>query len=96
VAPKPKEDEMNALVVISIAVVAIIWVVSIVDIVRRRMDAKHTAAWVLLVVVLPVLGSFIYWVQRPATPEEVEQTVGAQADLRRERGARRAGDTRLY
>ncbi len=47
---------------IIIGVVAM-WVATVVDLVRRRhsMSAGKLAAWVILVLVLPVLGSAVYF-----------------------------------
>jgi NADH:ubiquinone oxidoreductase subunit 6 (subunit J) len=84
--------------VLSLVAVAvlIIWVISIFDIVRRRLDLKQTAGWSLLVVLLPVVGSLIYWTQRPPTSAEVREGLGAEADLRHARQRRSGGGTRFY
>lgn len=43
--------------------ILILWVFTIVDIVRRRhsRSAGQTAAWTLLVLILPVVGTIIYF-----------------------------------
>jgi type VI protein secretion system component VasK len=43
--------------------VLIIWVLTIFDIIKRRHErpGAKTAAWVLLVLILPVLGSITYF-----------------------------------
>jgi hypothetical protein len=43
--------------------VLIMWVVAVVDIIRRRHNrtAGKTAAWILIVLILPVLGTIIYF-----------------------------------
>ena len=43
--------------------ILILWVFTIVDIVRRRhsRSAGQTAAWTLLVLILPVVGTVIYF-----------------------------------
>lgn len=43
-------------------VVVALWVFAIVDIVRRRhsMSGGKLAAWLILVLVLPVFGTFVY------------------------------------
>ena len=47
------------------------WVVALVDIVRRRSALRRgqLAAWVLIVIILPVLGTILYFVigRRPET-----------------------------
>jgi hypothetical protein len=87
---------VSVLIAIAGVVVVAVWIVSIVDIVRRRPGRAQTAGWILLVVLVPILGSFVYWLMRPPTRDEVEETVGAQADLRRERAERLPGETRFY
>jgi len=67
----------------------IVWVISIVDIVRRHLGAKRTAAWILIVVILPVVGSLVYWAMRRPSAEEVQRTADAQRDRRSEAGRRR-------
>jgi hypothetical protein len=44
-------------------VVVIAWVVAIVDIVRRRhvRTGASTSAWILLVLILPVVGTLLYF-----------------------------------
>jgi hypothetical protein len=63
-------------------VVAIIWILTIVDVVRRHLGAKQTTAWIVIVIILPVLGSIIYWAMRKPTPDEIEKSVAADAELR--------------
>jgi hypothetical protein len=45
-------------------VAAVAWVVALVDMVRRRsaMRRGQLAAWVLMVIILPVLGTILYFV----------------------------------
>jgi multisubunit Na+/H+ antiporter MnhG subunit len=73
----------------------VIWVISIVDIVGRHLSAKHTAAWILIVVLLPVVGSVVYWAMRRQSAEEVQRQVDAQRDLRSE-AERRPFDSRQF
>ena len=44
--------------------VVIVWVFSVVDIFSRHLDRKQTLAWLLIVVLLPIAGSVLYWVVR--------------------------------
>ena len=47
-----------------LALVAVVaWVVALVDIVRRRHElaSKQLVAWILLVVILPVVGTVLYF-----------------------------------
>jgi hypothetical protein len=65
------------------AALVAIWVITIADIVRRRMGAGRTSAWLLVVVLLPFVGAVLYWALRQSTPGDIEQQVGAQAEMRR-------------
>jgi hypothetical protein len=73
----------------------IVWTLSVVDIVRRQMGLQRTAAWLLLVVLLPFIGSVIYWWQRKPTAEEIQHQAEAAADFQRE-ADRRGYDSRRY
>ena len=64
--------------------VAIIWVITLIDLFRRHLGAGPTAGWVLLVILLPFVGAIIYWVVRKPSTQEVEQYVGVDQRLRRE------------
>jgi hypothetical protein len=74
--------------VIAVAV-AIVWVLTAVDIFRRHYSAGATVGWLVLIVVLPFVGSVIYWLVRKPTAAEAEQVYEAQADVRRSAGSRR-------
>ena len=87
---------MSLLVALGAAIVLIVWVASVADIIKRDMDAMHTAGWILVVVLLPVLGSLLYWAMRRPTDAELSATVGARADLRGKRPDPPGGGTRLY
>ena len=58
--------------------VVVIWIVSVVDIIRRRhmRTGAKTAAWILLVIMLPVLGSITYFlvngVASPGAPRDTD------------------------
>ncbi|HEY7198368.1 MAG TPA: PLDc N-terminal domain-containing protein [Gaiellaceae bacterium] len=49
-------------------IVVILWVATIVDIIRRRhsMSPVAIAAWLIIVLVFPVLGTIIYFLGRGA------------------------------
>jgi Phospholipase_D-nuclease N-terminal len=68
-------------IVISIAVL-IIWGISVYDIFRRHLGPGRTAAWLLIVIILPFIGSLVYWAMRPASPDELEAYAGADRELR--------------
>jgi hypothetical protein len=60
-------------------------VISIVDIVKRRPSGWATAGWIAVVLVLPFVGSIVYWAVRPTSRREVEQAYLAQTDVNRRR-----------
>jgi len=71
-------------IIIAVAVL-VAWLLGIVDIFRRHLDAKHTVAWLLLVLILPIVGTILYWVLRPPDPGDLERTEAAQRDRRQDR-----------
>ena len=72
--------------------VAIVWVISLVDIFRRRLGAGRTAAYVLLIVILPLVGSLIYWGLRKPEAGDAEHTEAAER-ARRDEARRRPFDS---
>ena len=49
----------------AIAVVAaIVWLVTISDLVRRHLGTSRTVAWLLIVLIVPLLGAALYWALR--------------------------------
>jgi Phospholipase_D-nuclease N-terminal len=79
---------MSLLWIIVLSLLALVWVLSVVDIVRRHYPGWTTAGWIALVVILPVVGSVIYWFSRKPTGDEAEQQYLADADRRHSAGAR--------
>lgn len=71
-----------------VTVVAVVWVLSLVDVFRRGYSGWTMAGWIALIIVLPLLGSVIYWSLRKPTPAEVEAQTLAEADLRRSAAGR--------
>jgi hypothetical protein len=47
------------------AVAVVAWLVAIVDLVRRRgeLESRQLMAWVLIVIILPVVGTILYFVR---------------------------------
>jgi cytochrome bd-type quinol oxidase subunit 2 len=62
--------------------VLVIWVITIVDVFKRRYSTWTTVGWIALVIVLPFIGSLIYWFVRKPTQHEVEEQALAEAALR--------------
>jgi len=69
--------------VIAVALL-IVWALSLYDIVRRHLGAKRTAAWILIVVILPVVGSIFYWVMRKPEPGDAQHKYEADRSRREE------------
>jgi hypothetical protein len=80
---------------IAIAVaLLIVWVITIVDIVRHHLGAKQTAGWLLLIVILPFIGAIVYWATRKPEAGEAEYFAGADAQRRYEAQQRPFDSTR--
>jgi hypothetical protein len=79
------------LATIGVALV-IVWVITVVDIVRRHLGAKQTSAWLLIVVLLPFVGALAYWVLRKPEPEDAARVAAAQRD-RHDQAQRRSFDS---
>ena len=77
---------MTFIWIVVACVLAVVWVLSIVDILRRRYPTGTTIGWIALVLVLPFLGSVIYWLARKPTQAEVEAAYLAESDFRRGSG----------
>ena len=59
-----------------------IWLCGIVDIVRRDLGRGTKAAWILIVVLLPVLGTILYFVLRKPSDKEIAEAQAAAQDLK--------------
>jgi uncharacterized membrane protein YqjE len=68
---------------IVIILVAIVALLSLVDIIRSRYSLGATVGWAVLVVVLPLIGSIIYWSLRKPSQRDLEQQYAAQSELHR-------------
>ena len=64
--------------------VAIIWVITLVDLFRRHLGAGPTIAWLALVILLPFVGAIIYWIVRKPTTDEVDHYADVERDMRHE------------
>ena len=42
-------------------------VISLIDLARKKLSGTPLALWVLIICVVPVLGSMAYWIVRPTT-----------------------------
>ena len=79
---------MSVLWITVFCLVALVWILSVVDIVRQHYSGSTTVAWIALVLVLPIVGSIIYLFVRKPGREDAEQQYLAEADRRRSAAAR--------
>ena len=63
-------------------IVLAVWVISIVDIIGSHLDRGKTAAWLLIVILLPLIGSALYWALRKPSRDEVEYQAESERALR--------------
>jgi NADH:ubiquinone oxidoreductase subunit 6 (subunit J) len=73
---------MELLWIVIAVLLAIVVVITIVDIVRRPYSGWATAGWVVLVIVLPFVGSLIYWATRKPSRHDVDEAYLTQEDMR--------------
>lgn len=71
--------------------VAVAAIITIVDVVRRHYSGWATAGWIVLAVILPLVGSVIYWAQRKPTRQEADEHYMAEMDLRRTARRKQSG-----
>ena len=69
----------------------VVWVIGVVDIVRRPLSRQATAAWLIVVLVLPLIGTLIYFLLRKPTQEELRLHQAAAAEHVDRRGDRGPG-----
>jgi phospholipase D-like protein len=56
----------------------IVWVIGIFDILRSPLARSTKAAWILIVLILPVIGTVVYFATRRPTAKEIEQIQAAR------------------
>lgn len=61
----------------------IVWAVGVFDIVRRDLSGSATAAWILIVILLPLVGTLVYFLMRKPTEKEIRDAEAAAAEQRR-------------
>jgi hypothetical protein len=71
----------NTLGGILLVFIAIAWVMGLWDVVFKRHDltTAKRLAWILLIVVLPIIGTFVYFAVRPTLPQEAEKIIASRA-----------------
>ena len=64
-------------------ILLVIWVFTIVDIVRSHLGAAKTSAWILIVLIVPFLGALLYWfVLREPAEGEVQRRIDNERAMR--------------
>ncbi len=60
---------------------AILWVIALVDLIGTRsdLDRRQRSGWILVIVLLPIVGSIWYWARRPVLGDEREKILTAEA-----------------
>jgi hypothetical protein len=85
---------MSLLVGTLAVLAAVVWVFTLVDLIRQHYPGWTTFGWLMLILLLPFLGSLIYWIVRKPTADDVERARMADADMRRSAAARPFDSTR--
>lgn len=65
-----------------IVLLAMVWIVTVWDIVRRHLGSRSTVAWVLIILVLPFVGSLLYWLLRRPPDDEVRRRMDMEREMR--------------
>ena len=60
----------------------VVWALGIVDIVRRHLSPVQTAGWILVIVLLPLVGTLVYFLLRKPTEEEIRRSREVAAEGR--------------
>jgi hypothetical protein len=58
----------------------VVWAIGVVDIVRRPLSLPATVAWIVVVLVLPLIGTLVYFLLRKPTQEELRLQRAAVGD----------------
>jgi hypothetical protein len=66
----------------------VVWALGLVDIVRRDLSRGKTAAWILIVILLPLIGTLAYFLLRKPTEKEIRQAQAAAEEHRASRPTR--------
>jgi hypothetical protein len=72
----------GALIVLAVC----LWFVTVFDLFKRHLGAGATAAWGIIILVIPYAGPLAYWILRKPPADEVQRSVDMQSEIRR--GAR--------
>ena len=73
---------MSLLWIIFAGLLLVVWVLTVIDIVRRRLSLWKAVAWVLIALIIPFIGAAVYWALRKPDDADRERAAAAQASLR--------------
>ena len=69
---------------IAFVVLLVVVVITVSDMLKRHLGRGKTAAWLLIVILLPFAGSILYWALRETTSDEVQRQADNELALRQE------------
>jgi hypothetical protein len=73
----------TAAVVFILIPIGVAWVAGLVDIFRHPMPTGQRVLWIVIVIVLPIVGTLAYFTLRKPTEHEVRASQAAAAERRR-------------
>ena len=72
------------IVVWSVAIpIVVVWILGVVDILRRGLPAGQAVLWIVVVIVLPIVGTVVYFSLKKPTEREIQASQAAAAEQRR-------------
>jgi hypothetical protein len=84
---------MHSLFIILVATPFILlWGAALLDLVRGHHSGLGIVAWMLVILVIPIIGPLIYFAARKPTQGDVDQAYLAQRDIERSRTGRSTGN----
>jgi hypothetical protein len=86
---------MSLLWIIFAGLLLVVWVLTVIDIVRRRLSVWKAVAWVLIALIIPFIGAAVYWALRKPDDADRERAAAAQASLRSD-AERRSTDSSRF
>lgn len=86
-------DFMHSLFIILVATPFILlWGAALMDLIRGHHSGLGIVAWMLVILLIPILGPLIYFAARKPTRADVDQAYLAQRDLERTNTGRSTGN----
>jgi hypothetical protein len=84
---------MHSLFIILVATPFILlWGAALLDLIRGDHSGLGIVAWMLVILIIPIVGPLIYFAARKPTRDDVDQAYLAQRDLERSRTGRSTGN----